>query len=110
MTRLAARPIFFIALMGFTLAFTFWRAPAQADPSKYPAFAQQTLPEDIKPQFIGIEQLVKEIRSGAKPVIVDVRTAEEFNDAHILSAVSAPLAEFKDYLKSIPRDRPVVLY
>jgi rhodanese-related sulfurtransferase len=29
---------------------------------------------------------------------------------HILGAVSAPLGEFKDYLKSIPRDRPVVLY
>lgn len=110
MTRLGSQPTFFIALISFTLAFPFWRAPAQADPSKYPAFAQQTLPEDIKPQFIGIEQLVKEIRSGTKPVIVDVRTAEEFHDAHILSAVSAPLAEFKDYLKSIPRDRPVVLY
>jgi hypothetical protein len=84
--------------------------PAQADPSKYPAFAQQSLPDDIKPQFIGIEALVKEIAAGAKPVIIDVRTAEEFADVHILGAVSAPLAEFKDYLKSIPRDRPVVLY
>lgn len=110
MTPLRSLHTGLIVLTSLTLAFVFWRAPAQADPSKYPAFAQQTLPEEIKPQFIGIEQLVKEIRSGAKPVIVDVRTAEEFHDAHILSAVSAPLAEFKDYLKSIPRDRPVVLY
>jgi hypothetical protein len=28
---------------------------AHADPSKYPAFAQQTLPEDIKPEFITID-------------------------------------------------------
>lgn len=84
--------------------------PAQADPSKYPAFAQQSLPQDIKPEFIGIEDLVKEIQAGAKPVIIDVRTVEEFHEVHILGAVSAPLAEFKDYVKSIPRDRPVVLY
>jgi hypothetical protein len=98
-----------LALASLALAFL-PILPAQADPSKYPAFAQQSLPDDIKPEFIGIEALVKEVGAGAKPVIIDVRTAEEFNEVHILGAVSAPLAEFKDYLKSIPRDRPVVLY
>ena len=83
---------------------------AQADPSKYPAFAQQSLKGDIKPEFIGIDQLVKDIGAGAKPVIIDVRTAEEFREAHILGALSAPIGEFKSYIKSIPRDRPVVLY
>ena len=83
---------------------------AQADPSKYPQFAQQTLPENVTPVFIGIDQLVAELKAGAKPVIIDVRSAEEFNEVHILGAVSAPLGEFKEYLKSIPRDRPVVLY
>ena len=83
---------------------------SRADPSNYPAFAQKSLPEDIKPQFIGIEDLIREIKGGAKPVIIDVRSAEEFREVHILGAVSAPLAEFKDYIKSIPRDRPVVLY
>ena len=81
-----------------------------ADPSKYPEFAQQTLPADVTPEFIGIDQLTADIKAGAKPVIIDVRTAEEFNEVRILGALSAPLAEFKDYLKSIPRDRPVVLY
>jgi hypothetical protein len=83
---------------------------AHADPSKYPAFAQQTLPEDIKPEFISIDELVKLLQAGGKPVIIDVRSAEEFRELHILSAVSAPLPEFKDHLKGIPRDRPVVLY
>ena len=110
MTPLGWLRNYFISLMSFTFVFALWPAPAQADPSKYPAFAQQTIPDDIKPQFIGIEELVKELRAGAKPVIVDVRTVEEFREVHILSAVSAPLAEFKDYLKSMPRDRPVVLY
>ena len=81
-----------------------------ADPSKYPEFAQQTLPAGVTPVLIKVDELVAEIKAGTKPLIVDVRTAEEFREAHILSAVSAPLTEFKNYLKSMPRDRPIVLY
>jgi hypothetical protein len=110
MTPSGRRRNYLISIMSFTLVCAAWPAPARADPTKYPAFAQQTLPDDIKPQLIGIEELVKELKAGAKPLIVDVRTVEEFREVHILSAVSAPLAEFKDYLKSMPRDRPVVLY
>lgn len=83
---------------------------AQADPSRYPEFAQQTLPADVTPEFLGIDQLVADIKAGAKPMLIDVRTKAEFDEVHILGAQSAPLAEFRDYLKSIPRDRPVVLY
>lgn len=83
---------------------------AQADPSKYPQFAQQTLPDDIVPVFINVEELVEAVKAGAKPMIFDVRTEEEFQEAHILSAQSAPLANFKDFVKNIPRDRLVVLY
>ena len=83
---------------------------AHADPSKYPEFAQQTLPDNITPVFIHIEELVEDLKAGTKPLIIDVRTEEEYREVHILGAVSAPLGEFKDYLKSIPRDRPVVLY
>jgi len=83
---------------------------AQADPSKYPQFAQQTLPDDIVPVFINVEDIVEAVKAGAKPMIIDVRTEEEFKEAHILSAQSAPLANFKDFLKNIPRDRLIVLY
>jgi len=83
---------------------------ARADPSKYPEFAQQQLPDSITPVFIHIEELVSDLKGGAKPLIIDVRSEEEFREVHILGAVSAPLGEFKDYLKSVPRDRPVVLY
>jgi hypothetical protein len=99
-----------MAFGSLALVFLFGLEPAHADRSKYPAFAQQKLPEDIKPALIGIEELVKELQAGAKPMIVDVRTAEEFRELHILSAVSAPLSEFKEYIKSFPRDRLVVLY
>ena len=83
---------------------------AQADPSHYPQFAQQSLPDDVTLQFISVDELVEAVKAGDKPMILDVRTAEEFNEAHILSAQSTPLADFKDYLKSIPRERLVVLY
>lgn len=93
------------------LALSLANAPStSADPSKYPEFAQQTLPADVTPEFIGIDQLIVDIKAGAKPMLIDVRTKEEFDEVHILGAQSAPLAEFKEYLKSIPRDKPVVLY
>jgi rhodanese-like protein len=104
--------IFGRAMIGAALVAIVLFAPrsAQADPSKYPEFAQQTLPDSITPAFIKIEELVAELKAGVKPLLIDVRSEEEFREVHILGAVSAPLAEFKDYLKSIPRDRPVVLY
>jgi len=91
-------------------AMAFAQPAAHADPSKYPEFAQQTLPEDIVPVFISVEELIDAVKAGAKPMIFDVRTEEEFQEAHILSAQSAPLANFKDFIKNIPRDRLVVLY
>lgn len=94
------------------LATTLQLCPAavHADPSKYPEFAQQQLPDNITPEFIHIDELVAELNAGAKPLIIDVRSDEEYREVHILGAVSAPLGEFKSYLKSIPRDRPLVLY
>jgi len=95
----------------FAAALILLTAPTvNADPSKYPEFAQQTLPDDVTPEFVGVDQLVNDIKAGAKPMLIDVRTKEEFDEVHILGAQSAPLGEFKEYLKSIPRDRPVVLY
>jgi hypothetical protein len=83
---------------------------AHADPAKYPQFAQQTLPPDVKPEFISVDTVAAQIKKGAKPVIVDVRSTEEFQQAHIVGAVSAPLDQFRDHMKSIPRDRATILY
>jgi Rhodanese-like domain len=99
-----------ISLVGLGVAVLLLPQTINAEPSKYPQFVQQTLPENVVPTFIGIEELVADLKAGVRPVIIDVRTAEEYREVHILGAVSAPLEEFKDYLKSIPRDRPVVLY
>jgi 3-mercaptopyruvate sulfurtransferase SseA len=83
---------------------------SQADPAKYPQFAQQKPAENVKLQFISVNDLVADIKKGAKPLIIDVRSAEEFNEAHILGARSAPLEQFRDHIKNIPRDRVTILY
>ena len=83
---------------------------AGADPAKYPQFAQQSLSEDVKPEFISVNTLAADLKKGAKPLIVDVRSAEEFRETHIAGAVSAPLEHFRDHIKSIPRDRVTILY
>ena len=83
---------------------------SSADPSRYPQFAQQSLPANVPLALVSVEEVVSEVKTGKKPLIIDVRTEAEYKEVHILGAVSAPLADFKDYVKSIPRDRPVVLY
>jgi hypothetical protein len=79
-----------------------------ADPSKYPQFAQQSPPDNVI--FISVDELANEIHAGKKPVIIDVRSEEEHRELHILGSVSAPLEEFDAYLQSIPNDRLVILY
>lgn len=86
----------------------FLPALARADPSKYPQFAQQSPPANVS--LISVDELVAEIQAGKKPLIIDVRTDEEYREVHILGAVSGPLAEFNGYLQNIPKDRLVILY
>jgi len=100
-------PLIFLLCSGVLLSFP---PRAGADPSKYPEFAQQQLPDGITPEFISVEELVADLKAGKKPVIIDVRSEEEYREVHILSAVNAPLGEFTYYLNSIPRDRPLILY
>lgn len=108
MKTLNLRKIF---LLTFSVASLLaYHQTASADPSKYPQFAQQSLPANVPLAFSSIDELVAEVKAGKKPLIIDVRTTEEYNEVHILGATSAPLAQFKEYVKNIPRDRPVVLY
>ena len=100
----------FLAVAALLAALFSFYSSAQADPSRYPEFAQQSLPANVALSFISIDELVEDVKAGKKPLIIDVRSEEEYREAHILSALSAPLAQFKTHLPSIPRDRPVVLY
>ena len=102
------RMLFFSAVL-WTAIFLSHTA-VQADPSKYPQFAQQKLADNITPVFVAVDELVKEITAVKKPLIIDVRTEEEYREAHILGAVSSPLVDFNAHLQNIPMDWPVVLY
>ena len=100
---------FLIALIGLMGIFV-CRGEPQADASKYPQFAQQTPASNVPLSFISVDQLVEEIKRGKKPLILDVRSEEEYREVHILGSVSAPLENFKSYVESIPKDRLVILY
>jgi Rhodanese-like domain len=101
------RRSFFLILASLaSVLFTY--QPALADPSKYPQFAQQSPPANVS--LISVDELATDIQAGKKPMIIDVRTEEEYREAHILGALSAPLAEFNAYVQSIPKDRLVILY
>ena len=88
----------------------FARMPATADPTKYPRLAQQALPAGVEPSFIRIDELVDAITAGKKPLIIDVRSEEEYRDTHIMGSLSIPLGEINSRLGIIPKDRPVVFY
>lgn len=108
MKRPFYQPTYFFFVLTTLAGVFFAQHPAQADPSKYPQFAQQSPPANVS--LISVDELVNEIQAGKKPMIIDVRTEEEYREAHILGAVSAPLAEFGAYLKNVPKDRLVILY
>jgi hypothetical protein len=108
MTRLPSLQRSFFLIVAILANVLFAYPPAQADPSKYPQFAQQSPPANVS--LISVDDLAKDIQAGKKPLIIDVRTDEEYREVHILGALSAPLTEFDAYLQSIPKDRLVILY
>jgi hypothetical protein len=61
-------------------------------------------------QFIKVAELHALLVCGTPPVLVDVRTHEEYAARHITGAVSIPLPEVGRRVSEIPRDRIVVLY
>lgn len=43
-------------------------------------------------------------------VLLDVRTPEEYRQAHLRGSLLVPLGELQSRVKEIPRDRPVLVY
>jgi hypothetical protein len=108
MKRRSSQTTYFFFIVASLAGVLFTQQPGRADPSKYPQFAQQSPPANFL--LISVDELVDEVKAGKKPMIIDVRTEEEYREVHILGAVSAPLEEFNAYLQSIPKDRLVILY
>ncbi|MFQ5521174.1 MAG: rhodanese-like domain-containing protein [Candidatus Methylomirabilia bacterium] len=61
-------------------------------------------------EFIAAESVLDLQRAGRPLLIVDVRTREEFEAAHIRGAVSIPLRELDRRYREISRQELVVLY
>ena len=99
-----------LVILAIFLGFLFCSGESAADPTKYPQYAQQRLPKDLVPDFISLDQLVDEIVKGKKPLIIDVRSNEEYTEGHIKAAISIPLGELPLHLAEIPKGKPVVLY
>ncbi len=49
-------------------------------------------------------------RDEDRPVLLDVRTPEEYRQGHIAGARNIPVDALRDRLDEVPRDRPVVVY
>ena len=94
----------FALLLGMLLS----RSSAHADPSKYPQFAQQSPPANVL--LVSVDDLAKDIQAGKKPLIIDVRSEEEYREVHIVGAVSRPLTDFDSSVEKIPNDQLVILY
>lgn len=54
--------------------------------------------------------LAEQLSSDAPPLLVDVRTPREWEEAHIDSAVNLPLSQLADRLTELPEDRSLIVY
>ena len=55
------------------------------------------------------EELLNKAKSGAV-IVIDVRPGEEYATGHLPFARSMPLAELRNRLAELPKDRPVIAY
>jgi Rhodanese-like domain len=65
---------------------------------------------DIPIEFIRAKQAAQLLSDGAKVVLVDVRSRQDYLIQHIKGALSVPLDSIDARSREIPRDGLVVLY
>jgi len=81
------------------------------DPVNMAGFVAVGLLRGDHPQ-VSVEQLREAggQKKEDRPVLVDVRTADEYRHGHIAGARNIPVDELRDRLHEVPRDRPVIVY
>lgn len=62
---------------------------------------------DLEP--VDQQQLLSKVRGG-EVTVLDVRPADEYAAGHLPGAVSVPLAQLEEHLRTLPADRQVVAY
>jgi hypothetical protein len=61
-------------------------------------------------ELVGVDEVRKLQQSPRRPLLIDVRTADEFRDVRITGAVNIPLGEIERRRGEVPREGLVVLY
>lgn len=70
----------------------------------------QTLGFAAEPERITPVELKRLIDSGDKVVVVDVRSARDYRDAHLPGAISIPLAQLGMRHSELPKEGLIVFY
>jgi rhodanese-related sulfurtransferase len=78
---------------------------AAKDPVNMAGFVAADLLNGLQPQMTW-----DEVARNGRPVLLDVRTAEEFQAGHIPAAVNIPVDELRERLGELPRGGRVVVY
>jgi Rhodanese-like domain len=66
--------------------------------------------ENIPIEFIRVKQVAQLLNDGAKVMLIDVRSRQDYLIRHIKGALSVPLESIDVRSREIPRDGLVVLY
>jgi rhodanese-related sulfurtransferase len=63
-----------------------------------------------QPKNISSTQAQALLARDKKIVLLDVRTPEEYREAHLKGALLIPLGEMEKRVREVPRDRPILVY
>ena len=82
----------------FTIAAFFWSGCAGS-----------TAPQPVSKDLSAVA-LKSALASDNPPLLVDVRTPQEFADGHIAGALNIPVSEIEQHADEMPKDRRLVVY
>ncbi|MBU5638592.1 rhodanese-like domain-containing protein [Geomonas sp. Red69] len=69
-----------------------------------------SLSQAVGPANVTSKQAQALLAKNARMVLLDVRTPDEYRQAHLKGAQLIPLGELNRRVQEIPRDRPVLVY
>ena len=69
-----------------------------------------TLAVAVGQKNIGSDQAKAMMAKGKNIFLLDVRTLDEYRQAHLKGAVLIPVNEFERRLGEVPRNRPIIVY
>ena len=73
--------------------------------------ALETRPDRVRmTDRITAQALFEQLQLDGGPLVLDVRTAKEWNAAHIEGSLNLPLNHLAERIDDIPRDRPIVVH